>query len=189
MSHFMMRRLTAEEIRDSLLWINGSLDLAIGGTLLKGIGNTQLCNGFSDDRVTMNPDESKRRLVYLPLRRSNLSSFLNLFDFGDATASNEARTETDTAPQALYMMNSKFISNETKALASKLLADESDEAQRIGRAWLLVVGRPATPAEVADGHRYIAGFPGKSDDRAGQLLVWSSFCRALVASNDFIFVH
>jgi len=188
-SRFRMRRLTAEEIRDSLLWVNGSLDLSMGGTLLKGLGNTQLCNGFSDDRAGLNPDESKRRMVYLPLRRSNLPSMLNLFDFGDATASNEARTETDTAPQALYMMNNKFVSEQTKSLASKLLAEEPEEVRRIERAWLLVVGRPASPEEVVDARRYIAGFPAKSDDSGARLLAWSSFCRALVASNDFIFVH
>jgi hypothetical protein len=188
-SRFKMRRLTAEEIRDSLLWVNGSLDLTMGGTLLKGLGNTQLCNGFSDDRAGLNPDESKRRLVYLPLRRSNLPSMLNLFDFGDATASNEARTETDTAPQALYMMNNKFVAEQSKSLASKLLAEESDDVRRIERAWLLVVGQPATSEEVADARRYIAGFPGKPGDGGVRLLAWSSFCRALVASNDFIFVH
>jgi hypothetical protein len=126
-------------------------------------------------------------MVYLPLRRSNLSTVLNLFDFGDATTSNEARMATNVAPQALYMMNSKFVSERTKSLASKLLAEEPDEAHRIERAWLLVVGRKPVAAEVEEARRYITGFPTSGSE--GQLLAWSSFCRTLVASNDFIYVY
>jgi mono/diheme cytochrome c family protein len=186
LSRFRIRRLDIEEIRDSLLWVDGSLDLSMGGTLQRGFGTDV---AFSEDRKSLNPDESKRRMVYLPLRRSNLATVLNLFDFGDATTSNEARMPTNVAPQALYMMNSKFVSERTKALASKLLADDSDEARRFERAWLLVVGwRPST-AEVEEARRYIAGFPGKSDDNEGRLLAWSSFCRTLVASNHFIYVR
>jgi mono/diheme cytochrome c family protein len=185
-SRFRMRRLDVEEIRDSLLWFDGSLDLSMGGTLQKGFG-TDIA--FSEDRKSFNPDESKRRMVYLPLRRSNLPSLLNLFDFGDATTSNEARMATNVAPRALYMMNSKFVFEQTKSLATKLLAEESDETRRLERAWLLVVGRPPSAAELDDARRYIAGYPGKPDDREGRLLAWSSLCRALVASNDFIYVH
>jgi hypothetical protein len=185
-SRFRMRRLDVEEIRDSLLWLDGSLDLSMGGTLQKGFGTDV---AFSEERKSFNPDESKRRMVYLPLRRSNLATVLNLFDFGDATTSNDARMPTNVAPQALYMMNSKFVSERTRSLAGRLLAEESDEARRIERAWILVIGRSPSAAEVEEARRYIAGFPGTSDDNAGRLLAWSSFCRTLVASNDFIYVH
>jgi len=185
-SRFRMRRLDIEEIRDSLLWIDGSLDLSMGGTLQKGFGTDV---AFSEERKSFNPDESRRRMVYLPLRRSNLATMLNLFDFGDATTSNEARMATNVAPQALYMMNSKFVSERTKSLAVKLLAEEPDEANRIERAWVLVVGRKPSAVEVEEARRYISSFPGKPDNSEGRLLAWSSFCRTLVGSNDFIYVH
>jgi uncharacterized protein DUF1553/uncharacterized protein DUF1549/cytochrome c len=186
LSRFRVRRLDIEEIRDSLLWLDGSLDLSMGGTLQKGFGTDV---AFSEDRKSFNPDESKRRMVYLPLRRANLATVLNLFDFGDATTSNEARMPTNVAPQALYMMNSKFVSERTKALASKLLADDSNEGRRFEHAWILVLGRQPSVAEVEEARRYIAGFPGRSDSSEERLLAWSSFCQSLVASNDFIYVY
>ncbi len=72
---------------------------------------------FSDDRKSLDPAEPRRRTVYLAPRRSNLPSLLNLFDFADATTSNEARTHTNAAPQALFMTNSKFAAERARALA------------------------------------------------------------------------
>jgi hypothetical protein len=186
LSHFPIKRLDVEEIRDSLLWMDGSLDLSMGGTLQKGVGTDV---EFSEDRKSFNPDESKRRMVYLPLRRSNLATVLNLFDFGDATTSHEARMPTNVAPQALYMMNSKFISERVKSLANKLLTDDSDEDRRIEHAWILVLGRRPSRVEQEEARQYIVGFPGKLNSSEGQLLVWPSLCHSLVASNNFIYVY
>jgi len=186
LSRFRIRRLDVEEIRDSLLWVDGSLDLSMGGTLQKGFGTDV---AYSEDRKSFNPDESKRRMVYLPLRRANLATVLNLFDFGDATTSSETRMATNVAPQALYMMNSKFVSERSKALASKLLVGDADDERRFERAWLLVLGRRPSMAELEAAHQYVAGFPAKSDSTEERLLAWSSFCHSLVASNDFIYVY
>ena len=43
--------------------------------------------------------------------------------------------------------------------------------------------------EIQSALRYIQGFPGRPDGQAGRLLAWGSFCRTLVASNDFLYVH
>ncbi len=90
-ARFGMRRLTVEEIRDSLLMLDGSLDLTMGGTLQTGEGTDK---EFSEDRKSLNPENSTRRTIYLPLRRSNLPRLFTTFDFGDATTSNELRTQS-----------------------------------------------------------------------------------------------
>ncbi len=186
LSRFQARRLTVEESRDTLLALDGSLDLTIGGTLLSGSGTDK---EFSDDRKSLSPDESKRRTVYLPLRRSNLPTLLNLFDFGDATTSNEARMQTNVAPQALYMMNSKFVAERARSLAQKLLAENLDDERRIERAWMLVLGRRPRAEEIRTARDYMSGFPGQLAGDSSRLMTWASFCRTLVASNDFIYVH
>jgi hypothetical protein len=184
-SRFPMRRMSVEEIRDSLLSFDGALDLTMGGTLQSGEGTDK---EFSEDRKSLSPDASRRRTVYLPLRRSNLPSLFNLFDFGDATNSQEDRTQTNVAPQALFMMNSKFVAERTRSLAEKLLRTESDDARRVERAWIAVLGRGPEPEETRDALRYIERFPA-GRDAEGRLAAWSSWCRTLVASNDFIYVH
>ena len=92
----------------------------MGGTLQTGEGTD---NEFSDGRKSLHPDNTKRRTVYLPLRRSNLATLLTLFDFGDGTTSTEIRAQTNVAPQALFMMNSKFVA-ERAAIACEIAVAE-----------------------------------------------------------------
>ncbi len=182
LSRFPIRRKTVEEIRDSLLLLDGTLDLTVGGSLQSGEGTD---NEFSDGRKSIHPDSTQRRTVYLPIRRSNLSSLFTLYDFGDGTTSTEIRSQTNVAPQALYMMNSKFVAERTAGLARQLVRQENSAGQRIRTAWLRVLGREPSAAEIADGLQFIAGFPGQSNSNAA----WASYCRSLVASNDFIYVY
>ncbi len=188
LSRFPQRRLEVEEIRDSLLALDGSLDFTMGGALQSGHGTDK---EFSDERMSLNPDQSKRRTVYLPLRRSNLPSVLTLFDFGDATSPGEGRSQTNVAPQALYMMNSEFVARQASSLAKLLLSDDAlDDARRIRKAYYRAQSRPPRDEEVRSALEYVRHFPGARDtSEEGRMLAWTSFCRTLVASNDFLYVH
>ena len=187
LSRFPARRLEVEEIRDSLLQLDGTLDLTVGGALLSGRGRD---TEFSDERMGMQPDQSKRRTVYLPLRRSNLASVLTLFDFGDATTPGDGRSQTNVAPQALYMMNSEFVAAQARSVAGQLLGDSAlDDSGRVRGAWYRILGRPARQDEVDRALQYLVAFPGKSDGQQGRLDVWTSFCRTLISSNEFLYIH
>jgi cytochrome c553 len=174
----LRRRLEVEEIRDSLLAMDGSLDYAVGGSLQSGTGTDK---EFSEDRKSISPETNLRRMVYLPLRRSNLPGLLNLFDFGDATTTGEGRTQTNVAPQALYMMNSQFVEQRARGLETKFAPLEPP--RRVQKAYWLIVNRPAARDEVAAALSYISGFPG--DKR----LAWVSYYRTLLASNEFLYVQ
>ncbi len=185
-SRFETRRLEVEEIRDTLLAVTGSLDLKMGGSLMDGEGTDK---EFSEDRKSIHPDSTKRRTVYLPVRRSNLPTLFSLFDFGDGATSNPRRNQTNVAPQALFMMNSDFVSERAGALAAMLLADRGlDDAARAKRAHLLVLNRPASSTQTDLALSYLAGYPSTGEED-GRLAAWTSFCRALITSNDFLFVQ
>ena len=186
LTRFAMRRKTVEEIRDSLLLLDGSLDFTMGGALATGTGTD---NEFSDGRKSMHPDDSRRRTVYLPLRRSNLSTLFTLFDFGDATTSTEMREQTNVAPQALYMMNSKFVAERARVLAQRLLRTGIEEEATVKQAWITVLGREPEERETASSLSYLAGFPKLPANNEGHLAAWTSLCRALMASNDFMYVQ
>ncbi|HZT32655.1 MAG TPA: DUF1549 domain-containing protein [Bryobacteraceae bacterium] len=190
LSHFNRRRLDIEEIRDTLLALDGSLDLTMHGSLQEGKGTDV---EFSEARMSFNPDKSRRRTVYLPLRRSNLPSVLNLFDFGDATTTSEGRSRTNIAPQALFMMNSGFVTERTRGLAKMLLVEGGDDAARIRRAYLITLGRKplaeGSDDEVREALEYIRGFEKKRPGPEARLDAWESFCRVLTASNDFVYVN
>jgi hypothetical protein len=189
-SRFSRRRLDVEEIRDGLLALDGSLDLTAGGTLQEGQGTDV---EFSEKRLSYNPDNSKRRTVYLPLRRSNLPTLLNLFDFGDATTTGDGREQTNVAPQALFMMNSNFVSERAASLAKRLLEDfGSDDARRVERAYLLTLGRRPSETEgneLKEALQYINKFQQMVSGPEARLKAWQSFCRILIASNDFAYVN
>ncbi|MBL8173358.1 MAG: DUF1553 domain-containing protein, partial [Bryobacterales bacterium] len=182
-SRFPPRRLAIEEIRDSLLAIDGTLDLTMGGKMMEGEGTDK---EFAEGRKSLDPNQSKRRLVYLPLRRSNLPSMLNLFDFGDATTSSEGRSQTNVAPQALFMMNSEFVAERAKTIAAALLADNSlSDGARVERAYRRILNKPPPGQLVQDAVSYIEAFPkAKNREQA-----WTSLIRTMIASNDFLYVH
>ena len=169
LSHFSRRRLDVEEVRDSMLALDGSLDLTMGGTLQSGFGTD---GENSAGRLSIDPSTSKRRTVYLPLRRSNLPSLLNLFDFGDATTTCEGRALTNTAPQALFMMNSAFVNDRSLALAKEL-----------GGHLDLLYQRILDRLPRADERDDALGYVAKTGERG-----WQSLARILLSSNEFIYV-
>jgi hypothetical protein len=87
-------------------------------------------------------------------------------------------------------MNSDFVARQARSLAGQLLGDGVlDDAGRIRGAYYRVLGRPAQEREIKTALEYIRLFPDKPDSQAGRLLAWTSFCRALVASNDFLYIR
>ena len=127
-------------------------------------------------------------MVYLPLRRSNLPALLNLFDFGDAVTSMGVRSDTNVAPQALFMMNSGFVAKRARNLASELL-DETDwsDSDRMRHAFVRTLTRVPSSEEVDQGLTYLSQVRQEFDE-ASALDAWESFCRILLASNAYIYV-
>lgn len=193
LSHMNRRRLDAEEIRDGMLALTGQLDLTMGGTMQSGFGTD---GENSNSRLSINPDTSTRRTVYLPIRRSNLPSLFNLFDFGDATTPGEGRSRTNVSPQALYMMNGEAVSSRSRELARSLLALKGDEARRVSAAYLWTLGRSPEAEEVQESLSYLDSYKKKGlavAQASGavttpNLDAWQSFCRVLLSSNEFIYV-
>ena len=183
-SRFHRRRLSVEEMRDSLLAIDQSLDFKMGGTLQTGTGT----DGENDNRrLSLNPEMFRRRTIYLPLRRANLPALMNLFDFGDATTSSGKRQMTNVATQALFWLNSDFLNERAKKFSEALL-DQKDLTDfiRIRLAYLRILNRPATEEEVVKSGAYITSFQEKYSKSVNE--AWQSFTRVLMASNEFIYI-
>ena len=179
-SRFARRRLSVEEMRDTLLALDGTLDLTLGGVVSTPGGR----------RGRANAEDFLRRTVYVPVNRTNIPSMLTLFDFGDASQSWAKRGETNTAPQALYLMNNQFVHNRADAFAQFLLSDggASDPA-RIERAYRIALGRNPRPEESEAALEFIQGYPAK--DAVADAIprpAWLSLCKTLIASNEFHYV-
>jgi Protein of unknown function (DUF1553)/Protein of unknown function (DUF1549)/Planctomycete cytochrome C len=157
-----IRRLDAESLRDSLLAASGELDLQAGGP-----------PQWLDDQ------NNHRRTVYGFVSRWKTDRALTIFDFPNPNATSEKRGVTITPPQQLFFMNSDFVSARAKALAARVAGDaKEDAAARIARAYQVVFQRQPAPAELRLALDYLQGDEGR----------WPSYIRALLNSNEFLFV-
>ncbi|HKW03176.1 MAG TPA: DUF1549 and DUF1553 domain-containing protein, partial [Vicinamibacterales bacterium] len=134
------RRMTAEQIRDSVLFVTGSLDAKMGGP-----------------SAPLTPYYT-RRTLYGRVSRYRLDEFLQLFDFPSASQSAEKRFSTNVPLQRLFFMNSDFMQQQAEHLAERVAGEPTDEA-RIQKAYRMIFGRAATPAEVAAGREFLASEP------------------------------
>ncbi|MCU1258021.1 MAG: Protein of unknown function (DUF1553)/Protein of unknown function (DUF1549)/Planctomycete [Bryobacterales bacterium] len=184
LSRFQRQRLSVEQIRDGMLAMDGTLDLTMGGTLQTGTGTD---GENAAGRMSLNPETLKRRTVYLPLRRANLPTLLNLFDFGDATTEMGKRSLTNVAPQALFMMNSEFVSERAKNIAKTLLDDgKLTNRDRLEQIYLKVLDRKPEAAEIDSAFTYMDSL--KQKFKVADLDAWQSFCHILLGSNEFMYL-
>ncbi len=186
------QRLEAEEIRDAVTAVTGIIDLTAGGTLLSYkdrdyVANTSRRGGTDYD--------APRRSVYIPVVRSSMYEMFQAFDLPDPSTANGDRNSTVIAPQALFMMNAPLVLKATRSMASKLLAETGvDDAGRIREVYERALGRPPAATDVDRALTFIAQIEKAMESRetdAAQrhLFAWQSFCKALLASNEFIYVN
>jgi len=187
------RRMEAEVLRDSLLAASGQLDTTMGGTL---VVSTPFEN-LSVNGMARNPQlyQSSRRSVYLPVLRSALYELFQAFDFPDPAVPTGDRATTTVASQALFMMNGQIVERVSGRLAEVLLNDANrTESDRLQEACRRIFGRPAARGELSEWESFLgryqsaAALTGESPERRRRL-AWQGLCRALLSSNEFVYVN
>jgi hypothetical protein len=187
---FDRRRLEAEEVRDSLLALSGQLDTTPGGPHPFPPMHQWT---YSQHKQFFAVYDHNKRSVYLMQQRLKRHPLLELFDSADPNASTAVRSSSVTALQALALMNNEFFHTQADHFGVRVGMAENVTAARIRFAYQLALGRPATPAEVAEGISYIAkarvalkdsGIPADRMARAAL----ASYGRVLLSSDEFFFV-
>jgi mono/diheme cytochrome c family protein len=187
-----VRRLEAEEIRDALHAVAGTLDRTIGGSLLHVANREYLFDHTSKDATTY---DSSRRALYLPVVRNNLYDVYQLFDSPDGTVLNGDRAATTVPTQALFMLNSDLVAQSAEHLADNLLArNAADDAQRLDALYLLVYARPTEGSERARDLALLQKFDNAAADQEPDPAkrsqhAWARLCHVLLAANEFIYLN
>ncbi len=184
------RRLEAEAVRDSLLAVSGLLDRKMGGSRLHVKNRAFLFDHTSKDQTTYN---DHCRTMYLPIIRNNVYDALELFDFPDPAVLSGNRASTTVAPQALLLMNSDLAWNAAKQFGDNLLAREDlDDRGRVVQLYNVALGRPPEDKEIERGLAFVTAYAQASAEESKEIdarrLAWQSFCQAVLASNEFIYV-
>jgi hypothetical protein len=165
-SRMNRQRLEAEAVRDSLLAVAGKIDLKLGGP------------ATADFNLP-------RRTLYQMTVRSDRSGFGPLFDVADSTAIVPKRIVSTVAPQALFLLNHPFVTEQTKALAKRIQATPNDDKARIEYAYLLLYGRLPLEVESKVGLDFLA-HDAKDHDKVG--LLWQEYCQILLCTNEFLYL-
>jgi hypothetical protein len=152
---FDMRRLTAEELRDAVLWLSGELNPAQGGPSVYPEIPKEVMAGQSQpgkDWHTSPPREQNRRSVYVFVKRSLVLPMLEVFDLAETDRSTPTRFSTTQPTQALMLLNSAFLNQQAGALAARLEREAGpDLAPQARRGLELATGRPPSASEVERG--------------------------------------
>jgi mono/diheme cytochrome c family protein len=186
-----MRRLSAEELWDSILSVNGTLNLArMGGPSFYPLLPAEVLHSQSQPGSGWEqspPSERSRRSVYIHIKRSLLVPLLVSFDAADPDSSCPVRFTTTLPTQALNMMNGDFAQREAAELAKAALrAGQTEPSGQV--AWILtrVLQRPPRDQEVARGVKLLQRL--QTDDGLDAGAALHAFCVVALNLNEFIYL-
>jgi hypothetical protein len=169
---FLRRRLTAEELRDSLLAVSGQLDVVPGQAHPfppESSWNFTQHGPFAADYDT------QKRSVYVMQKRNRRTRFFSLFDGPDPNASTPVRDITIVPTQALFFLNDPFLHASADKLAGRVAALGNDR-DKIDVVFQTLFARRPTEDQIEDGLQFL-----KENS-------WPAYCRVLLSSNEFLFV-
>ena len=185
-----VRRLDAEQIRDSLLTVTGALNRRLHGPSFYPTVSAEVLAGQSrpgDGWGKSSAAEQARRSVYIHIKRSLIVPELANFDFPETDVSCEGRFNTTQPGQALGMINGRFVHERAAALADRVRRTGAETlAQQVDAAVGLVFQRDATATDHAEAERLVDDLreiDGIDDD-----LVLRFYCLALLNSNEFFYI-
>ncbi|MEQ1631885.1 MAG: DUF1553 domain-containing protein [Planctomycetota bacterium] len=171
------QRLPAEAVRDSILAVCGTLDRTRGGSLL-GVGNRgYVTNDQSGDGARY---EAPRRSIYLPVIRNAMYDLFTVFDYADPSVHQEQRPQSTVALQALLLMNSPFVVQQSDAFATAATAAASDEAACITWIWQQALQRLPTESERSAAAQWLQTVTGPAR--------LAGLCQTVLCANEFVFV-
>jgi hypothetical protein len=187
---FDMRRLTAEEVRDSVLALGGSLNRQMYGPGVYPEIPPEVLAGQSVPGKGWGPStpaEQARRSVYVHVKRSLLLPLLEGFDLAEADRSSPVRFSTTQPTQALAMLNGAFLNREAVAFADRLRREAGSETGAQVRLGLrLATGREPSEAEVCRGVALIESLSARGG--GGSDAARRAFALVVLNLNEFLYL-
>ena len=186
---FNPRRLSSEELRDSILAANGSLNLKMGGPSFYPIIPPEVLHGQSRPGAGWGnspEDERARRAVYIFVKRSLVEPLMADFDFADVDSSCPVRFTTTQPTQSLNLMNSEFTNRQATRFAQFLKAEVPDDLSgQIAFALAQTTQRTPSDADIKRGENLIAELQGLGISADDAL---KYFCLVTYNLNEFLYI-
>jgi hypothetical protein len=155
LARFLPRRLTAEEIRDSMLLVSGELSEATGGpgvfpdiNLEAALQPRHIMGGMAPVyKPSLKREERSRRSIYSFQIRTLPNPMLEVFNAANLDISCERRDSTTVTPQVFALFNSQPSYDRAFAMAKRLEESSGDQGKKIEQAFQIAYGRLPTKAE------------------------------------------
>jgi len=178
---FDRRRLTAEELRDSMLAVSGRLNPEMGGPSVFIPVDPELVSALYKPgqwAVTHDLKAHDRRSIYLVAKRNLRLPAMEVFDQPTLSSSCGRRDCSTHAPQALELLNGSMSNPLAEAFAARLVKEAGPEsAAQVDLAFRLASGRPPSVEEKRLGMAFLAQHSLKE------------FALALFNLNAFLYVQ
>ena len=156
---FDMRRLQAEEVRDSILAARGSLNLQMGGpSVTPPLPALVLATASKPDQAwgKSTPAQANRRSVYVKVKRSLQDPILQSHDAADTDATCPVRFTTTVPTQALTMINGEFVNESALTFAEHIRKQAGNTLHdQIKHGLSIVFSRSPEPKEIEAGVKMV----------------------------------
>jgi hypothetical protein len=188
---FDLRRLEAEEVRDSILAVSGNLNVAaMGGPSVYPKIQRQVLVGQSRPGSgwgRSSPEEQARRSVYVHIKRSLAVPLLSSFDAADVDASCPVRFATTQPTQALGLLNGEFLNEQARLFAEDVRGKAGDDpAARVRLVLRRATQREPTAHEVDRGVAFLSRMQGRHGLAPSDAL--ARFCLLALNLNEFVYL-
>ncbi|MDB4614352.1 PSD1 and planctomycete cytochrome C domain-containing protein [bacterium] len=164
LARFSPRRLTAEELRDTMLAVSGDLNREVGGLPIMPEINMEVALQprmiqFSiapAHQPSRTPAERNRRTIYAYRVRGQADPMLEILNLPNPNESCETRNSAAVSPQAFTLMNSDAMTDRSIGFALQVLRErKGNSKQQIRRAVQRAFGRNATSDETRSLTKYL----------------------------------
>ncbi len=190
LSHFPIRRLEAEAIRDGILTVSGCLDRQMYGEGVP-VHLSSFMTGRGRPKVSGPMDSYGRRSIYRTVRRNFIPEMMLAFDMPIPFSTFGKRNTTNVPAQSLTMLNDPFIHEQATYWAERVISqkDQRDE-EKIEQIYLTAFSRKPNTEELDTGIQFLESrfseIAGNKDDPFTKMSVWKQYCHAVMNFKEFI---
>ena len=200
-----VRRLESEAVRDGILAVSGMLDEQMAGVPVPVmaditgqwvIGKENLNAGRPGPVIDMK-GQQYRRSLYVQVRRSRPLAVLEPFDLPELAPNCTKRPSSTVPTQSLELLNSDFVTAQSRFFAVKLTKQSQDIEHQVSQAWRTAFGKEITDEEKEEAISFVTEmqevltkeYESRQLNDDPIIDAVAVFCQALLSSNQFLYIE
>ena len=200
-----VRRLESEAVRDGILAVSGMLDEQMAGVPVPVmaditgqwvIGKENLNAGRPGPVIDMK-GQQYRRSLYVQVRRSRPLAVLEPFDLPELAPNCTKRPSSTVPTQSLELLNSDFVTAQSRFFAVKLTKQSQDIEHQVSQAWRTAFGKEIADEEKEEAISFVTEmqevltkeYESRQLNDDPIIDAVAVFCQALLSSNQFLYIE